>query len=224
MITVSEFVRQSSVWRQVAPTLEQFVRWSNTNVTSFSQPLSMSSQGERNALIAEVAFRLAEAGFVQGSAPPVDLETHARELISRLPRGRASADQLMSFEWSYAYQICATIQAYADDSGPVVYSPRAPGCGVVGASFADIIRGSELIEVNAVKRPFRTADFRQVLTYAAMLYASDCVVTHISLLNPRLCEVVAVSLDNVATGVCGQSRVELMQDLVNFMVGLQVSA
>jgi hypothetical protein len=83
---------------------------------------------------------------------------------------------------------------------------------------------TELIEIKTVTRPFRALDIRQAVTYSAMLYASNYAVERITLLNPRRARFVSMSLDEIAAATRGDSRVALMQDLVECMVGLQVSA
>jgi hypothetical protein len=224
MISVGDFVKHSSVWRQITPTLEQFVRWVNINVKRIGREIKIYGPPDRNALIAEVAFRLAKVDFAAAPASKIEVETHARHLIEQLPRGEAAATKLLPYEWQHVYDLCNVIRSYIANFPSVQFSPRVPGCGVVDAATADLLADCQLIEVKAVKRQFRSADYRQVLTYAAMLYASGQAVDNVTLLNPRLGIVVSTPIDSVAAGVCGQSRVELMQDLVNCMISLQVSA
>lgn len=200
------------------------MRWANDNCKQYSVPVLLIDRPDRNSLIAEVAFRLAKSSFSPGAIPPASVEGGARELISRLPRGQSSLDRLEAAEWAAAVRLCRSIQLYVSPMEQAQYSPKAPGCGAVGAAEADILRSDELIEVKAVYRPFRGSDFRQVLTYAAMMYTSGTTIEKVTLLNPRLGIFVAVSLDHVAAGSCGRSRVELMQDLIGAMTEIQVSA
>ncbi|GJF07400.1 hypothetical protein PSD17_63470 [Pseudonocardia sp. D17] len=224
MITVSTFSRQASIWRQVAPTLEQFVRWANTNLHPAGEAVNIFGPADRNPLIAEVGFRLAAAGFQPTPVPPPQLEAEARRMITGLPRGSAASESLQAFEWHQAAALSKAIRHFADAFSPAQFSPSVPGCGVVGAAVADIISGSHLIEVKTVNRPFRGSDIRQVLTYSAMYYASGTTVDKMTIYNPRLGCAFSMPLNSVAAGVSGHSQVELMQDIVHYMTGMQVSA
>lgn len=224
MITVATFTRQSSVWRQVAPTLEQFVRWANANLYSVGAAVNIFGPAERNPLIAEVGFRLAAAGFEPSPLPPWQLEAEARKMITQLPRGSAASESLHQFEWQQAASLSTAIRHFADTLPPTRFLPGVPGCGVVEAAVADIIAESHLIEVKAVNRPFRGADIRQVLTYSAMYYASGVAIDEMTIFNPRLGCAFSMPLNSVAAGVSGHSQVELMQDIVHYMTGMQVSA
>jgi len=115
-------------------------------------------------------------------------------------------------------------QRYTERLENPVFSPRIPGCGVVDAATADVLAADELVEIKTVTRPFQANDLRQALTYAAMLYASGGRVGYIALLNPRWARVVRLSIGEIAAATRGDSDVELMQELVEWMVGLQISA
>jgi hypothetical protein len=67
-------------------------------------------------------------------------------------------------------------------------------------------------------------DLRQILTYAALSYAADHPVDRITLLNPRRARSITMSIDFVAIGAGCTSTVEMMQQLIQWMTGLQVSA
>lgn len=224
MISVSAFVRHSSVWITVTPTMEQVVRAANSMQESLGRAVPSLSESQRNALIAETAFLLAGAGFPETQIKKSELETKAREFLMRLPQSEASKASLSSDEWAEAGMLARVTRRYSSRFDQPKFSPKIPGCGVVDAATGDILYGSELVEIKAVTRQFRAYDIRQALTYSAMLYASDYTVERITLLNPRRARVVSMSLDEIAAATRGESRVALMQDLVAFMVGLQVSA
>lgn len=131
---------------------------------------------------------------------------------------------MTTLEWEDSYKICEVIQSYANSLSEVVFSPSVPGCGVVDSSYADITSGTELIEVKAVSRSFRGVDFRQVLTYAAMFHSAGTKISEVALMNPRLANVVQISLDDIAASAAGCKSTELMHELVECMIGLQVSA
>ncbi|MGW4956446.1 hypothetical protein ACWEPL_04390 [Nonomuraea sp. NPDC004186] len=155
---------------------------------------------------------------------PKAFKKDAGAFVANLPRGEYAVEYLAASEWYEAYRICRTIRKYAAKDLGFVYSPSVPGCGIVDRAIADIRRDHELIEVKTVTRPFRSSDFRQVLTYAAMYYASGVHIEEITLLNPRRGRYFKRPIDLVAHEACGLSGPELMQELVELMTGLSVSA
>lgn len=225
MISVSAFVRHSSVWLAVAPTMEQVVRSANSKQGYLGRPIPSLSDSERNTLIAETAFLLAAEGF-----PRVhirrrsELEAKARNFLMTLARVGGIEASLSSDEWAEIGMLAQATREYSSKLKSPVFSPKIPGCGVVDAATGDILSGTELVEVKTVTRAFRALDVRQALTYSAMLYASDYPVDRITLLNPRRARFVSMSLDEIAAVTRGESKVALLQDLVERMVGLQVSA
>jgi hypothetical protein len=224
MIQVSAFVRHGSVWITVTPTMEQVVRAANSMQESLGRAVPSRSDSQRNALIAETAFLLAGAGFPETHIRKSELEAKARDFIMRLPRSEGSEASLSSDEWAEVGMLAQVTQRYFSRLDQPTFSPKIPGCGVVDAATGDILCGTELVEIKTVTRQFRALDIRQALTYSAMLYASNYTVDRITLLNPRRARFMSMSLDEIATATRGESKVSLLQDLVQSMVGLQVSA
>jgi hypothetical protein len=87
------------------------------------------------------------------------------------------------------------VQFIVDRPGNVELSPVIPGCGIVDRSSADILIEAMtpfedlptllLYEVKVVDRGFRAIDFRQLLTYAALMLAERRLPRLIGLVNPR---------------------------------------
>lgn len=224
LISVSAFVRHSSVWVQVTPTMEPVVRAANSFQESLGSPVSSLSDSQRNALIAETAFLLVGAGFPETYYQRSELEAKAREFLLKLPHSSGSEATLSSEEWLEVGMLAQVTRYYSSRLYKPIFAPTVPGCGVVDAAIGDILAGRELVEIKTVTRPFRANDIRQALTYAAMLYASDYTIEQITLLNPRRARVVQMPIGEIAATARGDSAVELMQDLVEWMVDLQVSA
>lgn len=223
MISVSAFVRHNSVWTQVTPTMDPVLRVTNSLQESLGAPVPSLSDNQRNALIAETAFLLAGAGF-PGSYQKFELESKAREFLMKLPRSAGAEAELSAREWTEVGMLASVTQGYVSRLQEPKFSPRIAGCGVVDAAVGDVLAGNELVEIKTVTRPFHTNDIRQALTYTAMLYASEYTVERITLLNPRRARVVSMSVGEIAAGTRGDSAVELLQDLIEWMIGLQVSA
>ena len=224
LISVKDFIKQSSVWTQLTPTLEPVVRWTNTHQASLGSAVASLSDNQRNSLIAEAAFLLARSGFHYVAGNPTWVENEARKFLKQLPRSEASDDEITQEEWDEIGRLARVTQTYTATLSDPEFSAGIPGCGVVESAKCDILANDEIVEIKTVTRPFRSLDLRQALTYAAMLYAAGRPISKITLLNPRRAVSATLLIAEIAAGARGDSAVELMQDLVERMTGLQVSA
>ena len=224
LISANVFARHSSIWTQVIPSLEPMVRWMNTHQASLGRAVDSLSGNERNPLIAEAAFLLASTNFSYTPGVPSWVESQARKFLRLLPRGQAAEAQITSGEWDEIGRLARVTQLYTSTIIDPVFSANIPGCGVVDPATIDILGRDELVEMKTVTRPFRGLDLRQALTYAAMLNASQRPVSKITLLNPRRAVSVTLRISEISQMARGDSAAELMQDLIEWMTGLQVSA
>jgi hypothetical protein len=204
--------------------MDSVIHAANTMQRSLGRAVPSLSENQRNAIIAEAAFLVADSNFSGESYPRQSLGHMAQEFLPRLPANAGAEAEFSSDEWLEIGLIARIIQRYASTLPEAVFSPPIPGCGVVDAATGDVLAGSELVEIKTVTRPFRTYDLRQALTYVAMLYSSGYIVEYITLLNPRRARVVKMSVGEIAAGIRGDSAVELFQDLIEVMMDLQVSA
>jgi hypothetical protein len=176
-------------------------------------------------LIAETAFRAVAAGHRAASGePPASIEVGARAFLRTLAPGEYLDNALSEDEWAEVYGLTEISYRYLDTLRAPVYLPPIRGCGVVDAAYGDVLDGEHLVEVKAVNRGVRTGDLRQLLTYAAMLYASGVTVNEITWLNPRRARYWTHPLSAIAYGASGAPAAGLLQEIVNLMLDLQVSA
>jgi hypothetical protein len=151
-------------------------------------------------------------------------EADARAFLRTLSSSTSQDEALSLEEWAEVGGLASVSYRYLDSLGAPAYSPLIRGCGVVDAAYADVLDGEHLIEVKAVSRGVRTGDLRQLLTYAAMLYASGVTVEKLTWLNPRRARYWTHPLSAIAYGASGAPAAGLLQDIVNLMMELQVSA
>lgn len=222
MMSSERFSRQSSVWRVAAPGLEQYVRWANRNLRTIGVPLHTNRDPQRNSLISEAMF----CAFSRRSQR-VELEDveRATAYLTRLPGARQDwhLDQVeLSDADALLWRLNAMIErgSYED---PVIVRPSFPGFGIVEQAEGDILRGRVLFEVKSVERQLRSADFRQVLTYAAQDYHGENRVNRITFLNPRYGYVFSVEGEELALDVGSVSWAMMMQGIGQFMSGLTLS-
>lgn len=207
-----------------ALTLEQVVRWANDHLVSSGRAVPSISDPKRHSLISETAFLLSRHDQEKIEPPLIEIEHEARAFLSNLPRSESVAQPLTEIEWWEVNELRDRIARYTRWLADPEFGPVVPGCGIVDQAIGDIVAAAELIEVKAVTRPFRSVDFRQMLTYAALFYSKGARFEKLTLLNPRNSYHVSMSLGDIASGSGGKSAVELLHELVEWMVGLQVSA
>lgn len=224
MISAITFAKHSSVWTQVTPTIEPAVRWMNSHQKSLGRAVANLADSRRNSLIAEAASLLATSDFEYVARNSFWVERQARSFLMKLPRGQAAASEITSDEWDEIGKLARVTKNYTSTMLDPVFAADIPGCGVVDSAKCDILGIGELVEMKTVTRPFRSLDLRRVLTYAAMLYASGHAVSEVTLLNPRRAVNVTLSISEIAWMTRGDSSTELLQDLIEWMTGLQVSA
>ena len=96
-------------------------------------------------------------------------------------------------------------------------APLIPGLGWIGTGHGDFALGSILIEVKHTARNFGASDFRQVLMYWLLKYASCIessseVWSEVLLLNPRRNAALLVNFDYLLYSSSAQgNRVELVE-------------
>ncbi|MFI6068125.1 hypothetical protein ACIA47_23050 [Micromonospora sp. NPDC051227] len=203
--------------------MEQVVRWINENELQLGVPVHVTHDGYRSAVIAETAFRRAAVGAPLGE-DDVEAERAAASLVSLLPRGQFGDLPLSQSERLEVSLIQQNLLTLAQTMTDPTFFYRVPGCGVVNSAYGDMADSNHLVEVKTVVRPFRGTDLRQILIYSAMRYASGLEVEEISLFNPRRARLFSCSFDDIAFAVSGRAGVELVHDLIDAMVGFQVSA
>lgn len=220
MMGVKAFASQGSVWHCAVPALEHFTRWVNSNERRYGVAVDRYGPQERSAFIAETAFE----AVATKTGPTTSVQAAAFDMLDPLPRGWGSSKSLNAMEERETFELIANLHRFLEAAeSPTNYRPLIPGCGVVPTSAADVLAGTNLIEVKSVQRGFRGSDLRQVLTYGALAYASDISIATITLLNPRRAVYFSSPVQELALDIGAGSWVQLMQDLVEAMSGYDVS-
>jgi len=228
MMTVRQFIHQSSAWNSITPTLERVVRWCNREAILSGAPIRSGSRVAdpfTSSLISEAGFRIASLGAIRLPIQFPSLEHEIRRYVQELPNIEQESIRVLTIsDWAEAFAIARSIRQFASSFQSVEFSPYVPGCGIVVHAEADILADGGLIEVKTVNRNFRSSDLRQLLAYAAMLYATGRPVNNLAVLNPRLGLTAALPVSQLARAAGAGTGVELMQDLIALMIGFQTSA
>lgn len=224
MISETRFAKSySSVWRELTPTLELFVRKANLRLTERSwNPLISTSPAGRRALINQVAFQA-----VRDAASQFEEYVARREwvrnsenivLAERALNGATTLNEMDLVETSQlASRMCANL--FLGQPHPVTINPAFRGCGFVNSCFGDgLSTNLRFIELKDGDRPFRAYEFRQLLIYAALhLNGGGGVASEFQVVNSRRGLSVTVTLDEFAREVAGQSPYDLLTEVVRAM-------
>jgi hypothetical protein len=182
-----------------------------------------SSLTTRNAMLFEVAVARAE-GVVRGDADPdwdlclsIASERQRRHFDAWVP------DELTAADKDAADRVARNLVTMLDElredwsEKEIIVRPFIPGYEWIASSEGDFAIGSTLIEVKCKQDNFGLADYRQILMYWLLSYASaieknDLEWMSMVLLNPRRNIVVRVDVDEMF-GLLSHSasKVEVLQ-------------
>lgn len=219
MIDASTFATEyAGFWRGVTPTSELFVRRVNLpgGYERWARPLPVKT-ARRAALMSETAFEffVRELQRMPIKDGPVLNAVAAR--LSLHSEGRLDINpELDEEERQEVEALAARLAIFFEGARkPTTLKPLFPGCGFVDASEGDVLSGSTLFEIKSVSRAFRGIDFRQLLVYAALNYASSRYsIDSVGLCNPRLGTAAVVSLSELAFEVSGMSDSTLLGEIL----------
>lgn len=138
---------------------------------------------------------------------------------AKIPEGLGAPDIDVA-EWA-AGNLIAMLKAASEMEGgrEIECRPVIPGFGWIASGFGDFSVGNALIEVKHTDRNFVSGDFRQVLLYWLLRYASSLegdgyAWSHFYLLNPRRNTALHLQFDyltEVASG--GLNRIDIYERL-----------
>lgn len=109
-------------------------------------------------------------------------------------------------------------------SETLVRSPRIPGYQWIASGVGDFSVGTRLIEVKCTNKHFSSSDYRQIVMYWLLSYASSVENgapewSEGILVNPRLNYIVTLSFDDIISVIgAGRSKIDLLE-LFSSMVG-----
>lgn len=218
----------TSLWNELTPTMELFVRAVNAGLAQRRfRPLPQNVAAGRRAFVNEIAFRwfalswnrpelrsqLFGKAVQQASKMIVTLENRsdAGSLETSLDRAE---------EWDIRHQASRLFiyfsreKVLGDIESGTVVDPFFPGCGFVESARGDVRIGRSLYEVKSGDRHFRSIDFRQVLTYAALSSgALSSQIQRVALVNARTGMIFQCRLSALSQEVAGCTAGELTHNI-----------
>jgi hypothetical protein len=227
MLTAERFAsRYGSYWSAVFPRLEHFVRLTNLGPKRLAPALEITFAPERQALVSETAFML-WVGSQGALAADIEKAFHAaRRRLKELVPEQQTADDLSDSERLIARKMAQRLSEYVSSDlelSEIEIEPHLPGCGTVSSGVPDVVavdtsRGRRLrtvLEVKAVDRTYRSADFRQLATYAVLLFAARHYIPDLfALVNPLRGTAVEIGVGAFFEDSAGEPPDELIQHLL----------
>jgi hypothetical protein len=248
LISAEQFARgRSSYWAERLPRLDGFVRAVNIEGGRFSPPINSEVDPDRHAFIAELAFELLRLQVEHGSAPTQKQHSQAASRVRRRIGRLAGIDEReirdpTRTEYAEIVRLREALKEFLDERTPtrILAGPKIAGCGIVDACCADLLLEREfgpsdrslgdldrstlrLFEVKTVERGFRAADFRQLITYAALMSAAGHAPEAVGLVNPRRGTFFECTMEELAKDTAGLGGDELLQQIVFDVSATEIS-
>ena len=153
----------------------------------------------------------------------VAIARQRRHFDAKLPQRLTEIDETIAIQ--VAENLATMLEKARSDAGKamLVCSPHIPGFQWIASGTGDFAVGSRLVEVKCTSKPFSSSDYRQVMMYWLLSYASSVEGrgsewSHAVLMNPRLNKMVEISYDEMITFTgAGRSKVDVL-DLFSSMV------
>lgn len=177
----------------------------------------------QHAMLFEIAVAAGQQ-LIEGSgvidldkALDVAIGRQQRHFDAKLPGQLTAIDKTIAIR--VAENLATMLEKVRTDArkAVLVCSPHIPGYQWIASGTGDFSIGSRLVEVKCTSKPFSSPDYRQVMMYWLLSYASSVEGrapewSDAVLINPRLNKVVEISFDEMikATGA-GRSKVDVLE-------------
>lgn len=226
MITASTFCRSySSVWNDLIPTAELFVRKINLGYSREFPEMTAETRPMRRGFINELAFDLFSRDVVLGkrwSSSAISTQDIHAAATSFAPNGSAGllADEVEDVREQHQRMM----RVFAFEGQKLVAEPAFLGCGIRDSCKGDLLVDDTLYEIKAGERFFRSVDIRQLITYAALNDISkQFSVQRCGLFNPRIGVSLVIGVDELCLEVSGKKCADLFAEVIRAISSGEIS-
>jgi len=174
------------------------------------------------AMLFEIAVVLGEQLLSDGkedwpAAIVLATTRQSRHFDAKPPGAIAAEDKLVAMKVANNLVLMLKAVQRENQSDAILKAPFIPGLRWISSSVGDFSAGQDLIEIKCTNRQFSSADYRQLVMYWLLSYASSLEgrgkewVGGI-LINPRLCLTLRLKFDDLLNVIAsGMSKVELFE-------------
>jgi len=214
-----------TMFPQLTPSL---VAHFNSKIISFSDCKSVpddlvQASGLNRAMLFEVAFARGEqiiAGIEKAdwnACLNTALKRQRKYFDAKLPETLLEADKKVAECVARNLAIMLKYIQERANINPLVRSPKIPGYQWITSGYGDFSLGTKIIEVKCTNKKFSASDYRQIVMYWLLSYASSIERetpewTDGILINPRLNYIFEFSFDDMLAVIgAGRSKLELLE-------------
>jgi len=231
--------RYSSFWRVAAPTTDLLVRRINSGFYQRDfAPMESDTDPASRAILNEVAFTLfcrdilAKHRWLRRDLSSAEITEAITAVIVAGARaeGAGSGGQIDLTREEVAdvreqhMRLVQTFVPYAA-RGELLITPAFAGCGIVDSCKGDVLVADVLYEIKAGDRLFRSADVRQLLTYAALNHVRKLYeINSVALFNPRVGVRCEFELSELCFEASGKDAVALLSQIAEALSSGEMSA
>jgi len=233
VIDASTFSRaHHAFWNSNTPTCEHFVRKLNMGgLRRFAPMMAPHENTKRYAVVAEFAFSLFVARREAGpnaEASQIELEAWRATEMRLAPLIQQGIDLQRALNVEEIVEVnsiaARLTDFFADATPPLILRPVFAGCGYIDASEGDVISGDIIYEIKTVDRLVRSADMRQVVTYAALDSESgQFQINKMGIFNPRGGYCFHLDAEFICAEIAGMSARELFRCIVDAISSGEIS-
>lgn len=207
--------------------LEQFVRFANASAQQLPVASAAIVEPGRRAFLSEAAFVLAMEGRRGSRTTPI---AAARLTVERSRWFSKGAGELTEVEVSYVGQLAQAMEMaldvwhLAEGLVPEEWEPEFSGAGIIDSGRGDVRCGGVLWEFKAADAGFHASDFRQLMTYCALNWASGGAPLHtLVLFNPRSGMQFVTRTADLARAAALATEFEVSAEIIRFATASGVS-
>ena len=228
MISERKFASShSAFWQRALPFADHFVRRSNLRSMRSGRRVTAFARIERRAFVAELAFRQVCSNISNGcllkaiGRPSEAVISETIEYFNRFedrPNAESGPSNLEASESTRLAEEFVEFLVTQSWTESLAFRPAFPGCGFLGGCEGDLLFQDTLIEIKTVERQFRVVDFRQVLTYLTLNWASrGPEIRQVAIVNPRRGRWSRVAVPDLCMELSGRSDTDLFEDIVAYV-------
>lgn len=227
MISETRFAKSySSVWRDLTPTLELFIRKANLSlIRNDFNPLTASSDPSRRGLINQIAFKCVELAYNNEPGKLFDLvrnPDHCRTAEKFVTSNNDCVASEMSEISDMAYRMARNL--ICSENQGIVLTPRFSGCGYINTCHGDALTPKlKLIELKDGERAFRSYEFRQMIVYAALhMNSAKQIMETVEVINSRRGVSITIGFAEFCYEVAGLSSFDLLTEVIRTISDISV--
>ncbi|MDQ7096849.1 hypothetical protein REC12_24965 [Desulfosporosinus sp. PR] len=240
MISEKFFIKNyGSFWKSIFPLANIFIKSVLLECPNKGNELSLTTIGRRLSFVSHIGYLLfSQVALKNITRTKIDSLTIVNSWYQSLEKIGQNQfekyaddeqdinDRLNTKELDDAKEIFERLynQFCNNMQQEIHISPKFNGCGIIDDCYGDLLIGDILYEIKTVNRNFNIQDFRQLITYSSLNYASkQYSIKKIGLYNPRYDTHYMIELETFAATISGNNFSNICWEIINYISTEQLS-